>query len=303
MKKRILSLLTAAAMILSLAACNTDGVPEETTAETTAEEPQPYPLYINDVEITHSPEKIVCLSPFVAEILNEIGCGGKIIARSSYCDFPPSILDAEDLGSSASPDIDRIIGLAPDVVIASTPLASKDVFRMEQANIKTIVIAAPTTIEEFSSVYTAVGLLTEGLFTGKERGESGFSGVSQTLSNTANVKIGKFLYITENMDVATGDTFESAVLSCFGINLAAGFSDYTVDKSLFLGNQPDVILLNDKYTLEELQSDEYLSQLDAVINGEVIFISNAYFERPSARLSEMIKNLLDDYKKLTLDAS
>ena len=298
MKKIFAVLLTFSLLLSGCHVSNSQDEEITTTTEAEVSEPQPYPITINDVEIEKAPEKIVCLSPALTEILYEMGFGERIIGRSSYCDYPSAVMSAEDVGSSANPNIDRIIQLQPDLVLTATAIASKDILRMSEAGIKTLVISAPTTIEDFSANYVALGLLMNGLFTGTEKGEQFFSDISKTLDNSSAVSFGKFVYITQNLTVAGGDTFEGAVLSCFGENLAAEAGGYSFDKSLLLENQPDLILLSDDYTLEDLQNDEICSQLDCVMNGNVLPVDNSYFERPSARIIKFLQNLITEYKKL-----
>ncbi len=304
-KKPIALLLSCSILIAALAGCEKEPEeqPPETEETTTEAEPAPYPLSINHTEIKARPEKVVCLSPAVAETIFEMGFGETVIGRSGYCDYPDEVLAAKDVGTAANPDINAITDLMPDLVITSTPLASKDIFTMEQAGITTVLIPAPTTLKGFSSIYIAIGLIYEGLFTGTEKGEEAYSEISKLLGNAEAVNIGKFIYVTENVTVAGGNTFESAVLSCFGTNLAKEGSGYTYDKSLLLENQPDVILLNGKYTRDTLMNDEILSQLNAAINYKIIYIDNIFFERPSERIKELINTLLEDYKNLGADVA
>lgn len=297
--KRLSALLLAIAFVLC--GCgdpDNDDIPEETTENTDSPEPTPYPFSVNGTEISAQPNKVVCLSPALTEIIYEMGYGDKIVGRSSYCDYPSDVMQVTDLGSTANPNIDAIIDLLPDLVITSTTIASKDTFAMEQAGIKTVLIPAPTTLEGFSSIYTSLGLIFEGMFTGTEKGENAYSVVSKALGNTEAMNIGKFVYVTENLTVAGGDTFESAVLSCFGSNIAKKETGYRFDKAELIEDQPDIILLNDKYTVDDLLNDEYYSQLDAVIENRVIFINNVYFERPSVRITILIDGLMIDYRDL-----
>ncbi len=302
-KKLITIFLSCIMLFTALTGCEKEPEehPDETETTVTETEPTPYPVSINHTEIKAKPEKVVCLSPAVAEIIFEMGFGETIIGRSGYCDYPEEVLNAEDVGSAANPDINAITDLMPDMVITSTPIASKDIFTMEKAGITTVLIPAPTTLKGFSSIYIAIGLIYEGLFTGTEKGEEAYSGISKLLGNAEALNIGKFIYVTENVAVAGGNTFESAVLSCFGTNLAKEGSGYTYDKALLLEDQPDVILLNSKYTRDTLMNDEILSQLDAAVNYRIIYIDNIFFERPSSRIKEFINTLLEDYKRLGAD--
>lgn len=301
-KKIISILLTVALLATAFSGCKKNEEESEQTTlteETTTEkEPEPYPLIVNNTEIKSRPEKVVCLSPAIGEIIFEMGYGDTVIGRSSYCEYPESILSAVDVGSAANPNINAITDLLPNLVITSTPIASKDIFTMEQAGISTVVIPAPTALDGFLSVYTAIGLIYEGMFTGIEKGEEAYSGISKMLGNTEALNIGKFVYVTENLAVAGGNTLESAVLSCFGTNIAKSGTGYEFDKELLLEEQPDVILLNSKYTRNSLLEDEVFSLLDAVRDYKIIYIDNIYFERPTARLTEMIRTLIADYKNL-----
>lgn len=294
----ILAFLFAAAI---LGGCDNgdDKRPESTTFPSVTEaEPTPYPFMLNDVEITAKPEKIVCLSPALAEIIYELGYSETIIGRSSYCDFPAAISSIKDVGSTANPDMKAISELKPDLIISSTPIASKDIFALEQEGIKTLIIPAPTTLEGFSSIYTSLGLVFEGMFVGTEKGEETFSGISKLLGNKDNVIIGNFVYITEGLAAAGGNTFESSVLSCFGTNIAKDAEGYEYDTALLAENQPDVILVNNQYTADDIKNDEVLGQLDAVKENRIIFLDNQFFERPTSRITNLINNMLSDYRSL-----
>lgn len=294
-----IALSLTAAMLLSGCDKSDDNKPDLTTAaEITESEPLPYPFTLNNVEIEKKPEKIVCLSPALAEIIYELGYSDTLIGRSSYCDFPEAITSITDVGSTATPDLNLISELKPDLVISSTPIASKDIFALEQKGIKTLIIPAPTTLEGFSSIYTSLGLVFEGIFTGTEKGEEVYSGISKLLGNTDNLNIGSFVYITEGFTAAGGNTFESAVLSCFGTNIAKEAEDYGYDTELLAENQPDVILVNNKYSKENILNNEVLGQLDAVQQDRIIFVDNLFFERPTARIMNLVNNMIGDYQVL-----
>lgn len=302
MKKNTALVLAAtltAAVLFGGCDSGNDKQSEITTAPTVTEsEPTPYPFMLNDVEIEKKPEKIVCLSPAIAEIIYELGYSETIIGRSSYCDFPLAISSVKDVGSTANPDMDAISELDPDLIISSTPIASKDIFALEQKGIKTLIIPAPTSLEGFSSIYTSLGLVFEGIFIGREKGEETYAGISRILGNTDNVNIGNFVYITEGLAAAGGNTFESAVLSCFGTNVAKTAEGYGYNMSLLSENQPDVLLVNNQYTRDDIINDEILGQLDAAKENRMIFIDNIYFERPAARITTLINNMLTDYRNL-----
>ncbi|MDR2532838.1 MAG: helical backbone metal receptor [Oscillospiraceae bacterium] len=287
-------------LLFLMSGCDKDGgeIVQEPDITEEPPEPTPFPLFIGDVEITQSPPRVVSLSPSLSEIVYELGYGSRIIGRGSYCDFPPVITEAPDTGSAANPDVDKIISLSPYLVLTTAPLSGMDMFRMEQSGIKTLVIPASENISSLREVYRVLGLVFEGLFTGIEAGDEAFALISKVCDNTGVLNIGKFVYITGDMKAATGDTLESSIFSCFGENIAADGGNYDFDLSLLSENQPDIILLNDKYTADDLLASENFSELDAVIGGKIIFIDNSAFERPSIRLALLVEKMIADYRDL-----
>lgn len=253
-------------------------------------EPTPFPVTVNDIVFDKAPERIISLSPSLTEILFEMGYGDKIVGRGSYCDYPPEIEGTADAGRPSKPDLDTIIAIKPDVLFTATSIPVKDKYKLEENGIKIVYIPYPESIEEFQRIYSAFGLIFEGIFDGEEVGKKSFSDLQNSI-DSANIELGKFVYITEGMTIATGDTFESSFLSFFGTNIGADGKGYGYPKEYLTEFQPDVIILNDNYTVDDLLADEIYSTLNAVTEGKVYCISNTYFERPSKRITELIEEL------------
>jgi iron complex transport system substrate-binding protein len=264
-------------------------------------EPEPFPVTIDGVVIFESPEDIISLSPSLSEILFEFGHGDRIIGKSEYCDFPRDLLTSahiETIRGGIDLDIEMIISLSPNLLLLSSPIAEKDRMELERAGIATIVLPAPQDLDEFRNIYRLIGVILYGGFIGVDEGDNVFSPITLACNNPEVIDLGDFVYITENMLIATGDTLESAVFSCFGNNLAEESIGYVFDKEYLLENQPDIILLNSAISLEALKNDEIFSQLTAVTQEQVIAVNNLYFERPSARIVLLITEMQAKYKDL-----
>ncbi|MCM1334800.1 MAG: ABC transporter substrate-binding protein [Bacteroides sp.] len=287
-----------AVILLFLSGCDAAELSTETEelipviAELPVEaEPQPYPVTVNDVRIKASPKRVVSLSPSLTEILYEMGYGETLVGRGSYCDHPSEISALPDIGRPAKPDYDAILSLSPELLFTATAIPVKDQYRLEEGGVRVVYLPYPRSVEEFEKIYRAVGLIYEGLFEGEEKGSECFSALRALFEGSDRFSLGSFLYITEGLSVATGDTFESSVLSRFGTNVAAEGENYDFPKETLSELQPDMILLNSSYTVDDLLSDEVYASLEAVQNGRVYPIDNTYFERPSARLGELIRRL------------
>lgn len=260
---------------------------EESSSSQSSEPLSAFPVTLNDTEITKAPEKIVSLTPAYTEILFEMGYGEKITAVSDYCDYPESVKELPKAASSANPDITAIKKLKPDLVITATPIVTKDKISLEAQGIKVLVIPSPRSIEEFENVYKFFGLAMNGLFDGEAAGEKAFAPIKKQLAAIKKTKK-KFIYVTAANTPAGGDTFESAVLSLFGTNIAESASGYTYKAADLAENQPDLIFVSDIIGEDTLISDENYSELKAVTDGKITVLENRYFERPSSRITELI---------------
>ncbi|MCL2071405.1 MAG: ABC transporter substrate-binding protein [Oscillospiraceae bacterium] len=276
-----------------------NAAPDEIAGES-ENEPKPFPVIIDGIVIEESPAQIISLSPALTEILFEFGQGERLIGRSDYCNYPLSVKDIENIQGGSGFDVEKIIRRSPDLLLLSSPIAEKDRVALEREGIAAVVIPAPRSLVEFRNVYRIIGLILNGAFIGEQEGEVVFSDVARAFNNPEAFNLGDFVYITENMLVATGGTLESEVLSCFGNNVAQEGEGYVFNKKELLVIQPDVILLNDIYSEEDLSEDEIFSELDAVLEGRIIFLNNSYFERPSARIITLILEMQAQYVDLKI---
>lgn len=63
------------------------------------------------------PARIVSIVPAVTEMLFAIGAGPRVVAVSSFDHWPPEVKDLTKVGGLLDPDVERIIGLRPDLLV------------------------------------------------------------------------------------------------------------------------------------------------------------------------------------------
>ena len=87
--------------------------------------------------ITRPASRIVTLAPNLAEMLFAAGAGKQLIATVEYSNFPPPVRDLPRIGDAFRFDLERIVALEPDLVIAwesGNPTAALD--RLESLGLK-----------------------------------------------------------------------------------------------------------------------------------------------------------------------
>jgi iron complex transport system substrate-binding protein len=179
-RKRLLTLTIAVVATAALAACGGDDA-EPTPAvtptaaaatETAAAEPTPapaFPLTITDslgrsVTIPAKPERVVAMSPSVVETLFALGVTP--VGRPETATYPPEAQNVESFGTSYQPNLERIAGMRPDLVIADATIQAQLVPALEG-------LGAPVVAIDFSGVDRVIeSLRTIGRLVGvPEKGE------------------------------------------------------------------------------------------------------------------------------------
>jgi iron complex transport system substrate-binding protein len=71
------------------------------------------------VRVPRAPQRIVSLCPSLTETLFALGLGGQLVGRTRYCIHPQDkVRTITDIGGTKNPEIDDILALEPDLVIA-----------------------------------------------------------------------------------------------------------------------------------------------------------------------------------------
>lgn len=259
------------------------------------EEVQPYPVQVANVTVEKQPEKVACLSPSLLEILFEQGYGERVVLRTEDADYPEKAKELPTAGKTGHLDTAAIVAALPDVVLTHDSLSKKEMEALEAAKIQVVVLPMAKSLAELKTLYRNIGLLLLGQKDGAQAGESRFAELEAEI-NDIKAKLPQeastcsFLYvINPNGIIATGDSFESSVLSVFGSNAAQAATDYTAEVKTLREKNPTVIFIAEPYGLPHLQSNADYKSFDAVKNGKVYTIDNTLFAMQSGRIVETLR--------------
>jgi len=71
------------------------------------------------VKISNAPKKIISLAPNITEILFALKLDEEILAVTDFCDYPDAALTKPKIGGFVNPNIEMIVSLNPDLIIAT----------------------------------------------------------------------------------------------------------------------------------------------------------------------------------------
>jgi iron complex transport system substrate-binding protein len=70
------------------------------------------------VAINGTPQRIISLAPSNTEILFALGLGDRVVGVTDYCNYPPEAQQKEKVMGYSTPDIEKIVALNPDLILA-----------------------------------------------------------------------------------------------------------------------------------------------------------------------------------------
>ncbi len=113
-----------------------------------------YPRVVTDdlgrrVELPAEPQRIVVMLPSATETVCAIGACDKIVATDRYSNWPERVRKLPKAGGLYDPNIELIVSLKPDLVIASK--YGKLVDRLEQAGVPVFAVATETYADIFAT--------------------------------------------------------------------------------------------------------------------------------------------------------
>ena len=105
-------------------------------------------------------QRIIALAPHIVESLYAIGAGQQIIGTTAYADYPEAAEGILRVGNYARLQIEKIIQLKPDVIIAwKTGNPADDLARLEKYQLR-VIYSHPQTLNDVASELIMLGKVT-----------------------------------------------------------------------------------------------------------------------------------------------
>ena len=228
-------------------------------------------------------QKIVSLSPPITEMLFAVGAGEQVIGRDTFSDYPESAKALPDVGGGFGDyDLETIVSLAPDLVIAGAINTPELVQSLEDVGLKVYYLANPIDLDGTFAALQTMGTLSghakEADALVKSLGKR-VDAVKSALKDITDKPI--VYYELDATDPAKPytpgpRTFYTALIEAAGgANIGAALSGEWVQIGLeaILSMDPDIILLGDAMwgvTPEAVAERPGWETLTAVKEGRVL---------------------------------
>ncbi|MGA2504524.1 MAG: cobalamin-binding protein [Anaerolineales bacterium] len=112
------------------------------------------------VTLTSPAQRVVSLAPANTEILFAIGAGAQVVGRDETSDYPAVALSLPTIGGYSGFNLEAIVALHPDLVLAGGINTPELVSSLEQLGLTVYFLPNPNTLEEMYTNLETVAKLT-----------------------------------------------------------------------------------------------------------------------------------------------
>jgi ABC-type Fe3+-hydroxamate transport system substrate-binding protein len=226
--------------------------------------------------------RVISLCPSLTELVFDLGAGTELIGRTKFCVHPSDgVAAVEKVGGTKNPKTDRIIALAPDVV-----LMNEEENRQEDAGLLrgagiNCHVSFPRTVEETAHMVRNIA----GILDRRPSGEVIAREIEARASRVREASAGRppvrYVYLIWRRPwmVAAGDTFASALLALAGgaNAFASPASRYPeVTAAEIAAAKPDVVFFSSEpFPFTEAHAAE-LSGETGIPSSRMMFVDGEY---------------------------
>jgi iron complex transport system substrate-binding protein len=266
-----------------------------------------FPLTLTDdegtsVTIPARPSKIVSLTPATTEILFALGAGDRIIAKvEDTALYPPEAGRIPNVAKFGSVDVEKIVGLGADLVIAggNTFTPPEAIAQLRSLHVPTVVVYAPTVAKVFEDVALTGQAVGRG-DAGRDLAASMRAQFDQIGAATSSVSKPRTWYEIDATGAFYGPADDSFLAEM--IRLAGGDpittgspNKFDIPAERLIAADPQVILLGDAaygVTAAQVASRPGWQTMTAVATHAIKPVDDTVVTRPGPRIVDGLRALV-----------
>ncbi|MBM3128339.1 MAG: cobalamin-binding protein [Chloroflexi bacterium] len=246
------------------------------------------------VALKGAPQRIVSLAPSNTEVLYALGLGARVVGVTQYCNYPPEAQEKPKVGGFSKIDLEKVVGLNPDLVLA-TNLHNKTVVPELEKRGLVIAVVEPKNVNDVLAKITFIGKLTGASENAAKLTAQLRSRIDAVTTKVATVKDKPRVFYEIDKSLYTpgpGSYIDDLLTKAGGVNIAADAkgSYAQLSPEAILAKDPQVILLGDMLfgeSPESVRARPGWTNITAVKTGRIVPIPNEdVIARPGPRVVE-----------------
>ncbi len=253
------------------------------------------------ITITKQPERIISLSPANTEVLFALGLGEKVVGITNVCNYPSQTKEKEKIGDYNNPNLEKIIELEPDLILASHGNPTELIDQLEELNY-TVVGLNPKNIDDVISSITMVGKITGNVKEAARLTEEMEERIGAVLSKTSSLVENnkpRVLYVVWYKPLWTagsGTFIDELIQKAGGINIAGDIAGWPqMNLETVIEKNPQVIIIgyseDQPELIQAVRNESTLDQTDAFKNNQIHTIDTDIVSRTGPRIVDALEEI------------
>jgi len=253
----------------------------------------------NPQDIFRPPQRIVSLVPAVTEELFLLGMGDSIVGVTVYCQRPPEAQVKEKVGTVIDANVEKIIELSPDLVIASPLSGRRQTRKLQRLAINVEVFDEAVDFKGLCENFLRLSRLVRKEEEGRKvirEAKRDLKSISESLGASSGPRV--FVQIGANpLFTAKGESFiNDLVERARGINIAKDATNGIFSREEVIERNPDIILIATMGIIAEKEKEVWLryQEINAVNKGRIFTIdSNRVCSPTPVSFVDTVKELVE----------
>ena len=243
-------------------------------------------------------QRIVSLTPHLTELLFAAGAGGRVVGVSAWSDYPEAARRLPRIGDSALLDLERIVALKPDLVVAwGSGSSAQQLARLKAAGLP-LFVSESRSLAHIAQTLRAFGQLAGSSAVSDARAsafESRLSALRVRYSGRRPLKVFYQIWHQPLLTINGAHPISEALTVCGAINPFAHLRALTpaIDPEAVLQADPDAIVTGsvDPVGPDHLDRWRALKSLRAARDGRLIVVDPDTLHRATDRMADGIEAL------------
>ena len=241
-------------------------------------------------------QRVVSLAPHATELLFAAGAGSKVVGVSAFSDFPVEAKNLPSVGGSGQLDLERIIRLKPDLIVAwKSGNSTRQLTRLRQLGL-VVFESEPRSFEMIASSLERLGILVgsaQGKTTARHFRERWLS-LQQQYAEQAPVTVFYQIWPSPLMTLNDTHVVSEAIKLCGGINIFGHLKPLvpTVSREAVVNADPDMIITSSEKR-REAESWRALNTMKAVQQNNLFTLDGSVLNRAGPRLIDATRTLCE----------
>ena len=233
-----------------------------------------------------TPRRIISLVPNITEELYDLGVQDRIIGVTTYCQRPPEAQSKERVGAVVEVNVELIIGLQPDLIIASPLTDHKQIQKLRAVGLRVEVFQPSHDFKRLCDDFLQLGRLVGAEHKAREivkRAQEQVAGIAAKVRKLPAPRV--FVQIGTRPLVAVGkDSFlDDCVAFAGGVNIAHEVKTSVYSREEVVRKDPDIILVAQMGLTGEEEKAAWMryKTIKAVQRGSIYIVDPYRFCSPT----------------------